>query len=165
MKYLLDTNALLYMFGAPSELSARARRACRWPRHSHRRVAPYAVRRLGLSDLLHHGALGVCLRTVDGEGTRLSRLETPSAGVAFRVGRDRRRLFALLVASRLRRIAGVSRPEHRLQHTALLHLLFGLAMNLRLVRYDAPQDIRGVVSDSVRKHWAFVVKAHASAHP
>ena len=29
MKYLLDTNALLYMFGAPSELSARARRIIR----------------------------------------------------------------------------------------------------------------------------------------
>lgn len=29
MKYLLDTNALLYMFGAPSELSARARRIVR----------------------------------------------------------------------------------------------------------------------------------------
>ena len=31
-------------------------------------------------------------------------------------------------------------------------------MNLRLVRYDAPQDIRGVLSDSVRKNWAFVAK-------
>ena len=29
VKYLLDTNALLYMFGAPSELSARARRIIR----------------------------------------------------------------------------------------------------------------------------------------
>ena len=29
MKYLLDTNALLYMFSAPSELSARARRIVR----------------------------------------------------------------------------------------------------------------------------------------
>ena len=29
MKYLLDTNALLYIFGAPSELSARARRIVR----------------------------------------------------------------------------------------------------------------------------------------
>ena len=29
VKYLLDTNALLYMFGAPSELSARARRIVR----------------------------------------------------------------------------------------------------------------------------------------
>ena len=29
MKYLLDTNALLYMFGAPSELSVRARRIVR----------------------------------------------------------------------------------------------------------------------------------------
>ena len=29
MKYLLDTNTLLYMFGAPSELSARARRIVR----------------------------------------------------------------------------------------------------------------------------------------
>ena len=29
MRYLLDTNALLYIFSAPSELSARARRiAC-----------------------------------------------------------------------------------------------------------------------------------------
>ena len=29
VKYLLDTNALLYMFGAPSELSARAKRIVR----------------------------------------------------------------------------------------------------------------------------------------
>ena len=29
MKYLLDTNALLYIFSAPSELSARARRIVR----------------------------------------------------------------------------------------------------------------------------------------
>ena len=29
VKYLLDTNALLYMFGAPSELSVRARRIVR----------------------------------------------------------------------------------------------------------------------------------------
>ena len=29
MKYLLDTNALLYIFSAPSELSARARRIIR----------------------------------------------------------------------------------------------------------------------------------------
>ena len=56
------------------------------------------------------------------EGDSLSRLEAASAGVAFRVGGDRRRLFALLVASRLRRIAGVSRPEHRLQRTALFHI-------------------------------------------
>ena len=29
MRYLLDTNALLYIFSAPSELSARARRIAR----------------------------------------------------------------------------------------------------------------------------------------
>ena len=43
-------------------------------------------------------------------------------------------------------------------YSAPLYFLFGLAMNLRLVRYDAPQNIRGVLSDSVRKHWAFAGK-------
>ena len=43
-------------------------------------------------------------------------------------------------------------------YSAPLYFLFGLAMNLRIVRYDAPQDIRGVVADSVRRHWAFVEK-------
>ena len=37
-----------------------------------------------------------------------------------------------------------------------LYFLFGLAMNLCLVRYDAPQGIRGDLVDSMRKHWAFV---------
>jgi len=41
-------------------------------------------------------------------------------------------------------------------YSAPLYFIFGLAMNLRLVRYDAPQGIRGVLVDSVRKHCAFV---------
>ena len=35
-------------------------------------------------------------------------------------------------------------------YSAPLYFIFGLAMNLRLVRCDAPQDIRGALADSVR---------------
>lgn len=42
--------------------------------------------------------------------------------------------------------------------SAPLYFIFGLAMNLCLVRYDAPQGIRGVLVDSVRKHWSFVTR-------
>ena len=41
-------------------------------------------------------------------------------------------------------------------YSAPLYFIFGLAMNLRLVRYDAPQSIRGDLVDSVRKHLTFV---------
>ena len=41
-------------------------------------------------------------------------------------------------------------------YSAPLYFIFGLAMNLRLVRYDAPQSICGDLVDSVRKHWVFV---------
>ena len=41
-------------------------------------------------------------------------------------------------------------------YSAPLYFIFGLAMNLRLVRYDAPQGICGDLVDSVRKHWVFV---------
>ena len=43
-------------------------------------------------------------------------------------------------------------------YSAPLYFIFGLAMNLRLVRYDAPQGIRGDLVDSVRKHWSFVTR-------
>ena len=39
-------------------------------------------------------------------------------------------------------------------YSAPLYFLFGLAMNLRVVRYAAPQDLRGDIADSVRKHGA-----------
>lgn len=41
-------------------------------------------------------------------------------------------------------------------YSAPLYFIFGLAMNLRLVRYDAPQSIRGDLVDSARKHLTFV---------
>ena len=41
-------------------------------------------------------------------------------------------------------------------YSAPLYFLFGLAMNLRVVRYAAPQDLRGDIADSVRKHGASV---------
>ena len=41
-------------------------------------------------------------------------------------------------------------------YSAPLYFIFGLAMNLRLVRYDAPQSIRGDLIDSARKHLTFV---------
>ena len=41
-------------------------------------------------------------------------------------------------------------------YSAPLYFIFGLAMNLRLVRCDAPQSIRGDLVDSARKHLTFV---------